>query len=500
MKKQFHYVYQITNLVNNKIYIGVHQTYNLDDGYKGSGLQIIRAIQKYGENNFKKDILFFFDSREESLAKEAEIVNEDFLKRKDTYNIVKGGVAGTAGMIKYTNGKCDTYYAKGVKPPKGFYPGSCLVPGTFNKSPYTDGKTIKYFGSDDKIPEGFQKGTCQKNGIKDKKGYTNGKINIYFKENEEIPKEFYPGNYQKGSLTVYTNGIRNTKIQDGEEVPEGFWKGFTGGLKDKAYYNNGKTNILLDKNETPPKGFKKGMLKSKTTKNSIWITNGDENFLIPKNQDIPEGFRLGQIHYSKYTKILKTNITKVCIIDGQKRLSYCLLRDKEYWNNGDINVAVEKGQKAPKNFKKGKVLGSTKNTMAITNEVETRFVSKDTTIPEGWEKGTSQKGVKKVITKFLITDGKENRSIPIGVEVPEGWRRGMTSKGLRGKIRITNGVINKNINKEKPIPEGWYKGITYKHGTKDKLGITNGRENKYISGGIPIPEGWRKGITRGLKH
>jgi hypothetical protein len=57
----------------------------------GSGTKIKAAIKKYGIKNFKKEILFEFNNSEDAAKKEAEIVNEKFIERKDTYNIVLGG-------------------------------------------------------------------------------------------------------------------------------------------------------------------------------------------------------------------------------------------------------------------------------------------------------------------------------------------------------------------------------------------------------------------------
>lgn len=48
------YIYKVTNIINGKYYIGQHRTKKLNDGYLGSGTNIIRAIKKYGKENFKK--------------------------------------------------------------------------------------------------------------------------------------------------------------------------------------------------------------------------------------------------------------------------------------------------------------------------------------------------------------------------------------------------------------------------------------------------------------
>lgn len=92
MKIEKHYlVYQITNLINQKIYIGIHVTSDINDGYMGSGKYISNAINKHGVENFEKDILFDFDNPEEMIAKESELVDRDFIARKDVYNIACGG-------------------------------------------------------------------------------------------------------------------------------------------------------------------------------------------------------------------------------------------------------------------------------------------------------------------------------------------------------------------------------------------------------------------------
>lgn len=89
--KRYHYLYQITNLLDGKIYIGIHSTTNLEDGYEGSGILLGRAISKYGLSNFEKEILSFYNNRIELANAEFEIVNEEFVNNPNTYNMTIGG-------------------------------------------------------------------------------------------------------------------------------------------------------------------------------------------------------------------------------------------------------------------------------------------------------------------------------------------------------------------------------------------------------------------------
>lgn len=95
----YHYVYKITNLLDGRIYIGIHSTDNLEDKYMGSSIPLYKDIKKFGIENFKKEILEFCPNRDVLLNREKELVDDNFVKRKDTYNINLGGCTTTTGLV-----------------------------------------------------------------------------------------------------------------------------------------------------------------------------------------------------------------------------------------------------------------------------------------------------------------------------------------------------------------------------------------------------------------
>ena len=108
MKYKFNYFYKITNHINNHFYYGVHCTNNLNDGYMGSGYRLHLAYNKYGIENFSKEILKFFDTMEDAFNYEAEIVNENLITDNNCYNIQCGGKTfnnnNNVVVVKYKNG------------------------------------------------------------------------------------------------------------------------------------------------------------------------------------------------------------------------------------------------------------------------------------------------------------------------------------------------------------------------------------------------------------
>lgn len=94
-------IYKITNLINGKYYIGRHSTKNIDDSYMGSGKGIVNAINKYGIENFKKEIIAEAFDSSGLWELEKQIVNDDVVKDPLSYNMAYGGKHYLDGLKKY---------------------------------------------------------------------------------------------------------------------------------------------------------------------------------------------------------------------------------------------------------------------------------------------------------------------------------------------------------------------------------------------------------------
>ena len=88
----YYFVYKTTNIVNGKFYIGKHRCKDISkDNYLGSGATLKKAIRKYGKSSFVREILRVFETEDEALDYEAEIVTDELILNEMCYNETKGG-------------------------------------------------------------------------------------------------------------------------------------------------------------------------------------------------------------------------------------------------------------------------------------------------------------------------------------------------------------------------------------------------------------------------
>ena len=199
-------VYKITNKQNGKFYIGCHKTKNPQDSYMGSGTVIKRAVAKYGEDNFSKDILFVFPSPQEMFEKEKELIAE----LNPPYNLHEGGLGGW-DYINSNNLRA-RYVDWPEESKQSQARAASKVANSLPKEHYVkmsrEGKRairIKY-------PDGIWKGKKHKEETKKLIGKANSK------------HQAGKGNSQYNTMWI-TNGVDNLKIMRYDTIPQGYHKG-----------------------------------------------------------------------------------------------------------------------------------------------------------------------------------------------------------------------------------------------------------------------------------
>ena len=217
-KRKHHIIYQTTNTENGKIYIGAHSTDNLDDGYLGSGKLINEAISKYGPGAFTREILFSFSTPEEMYEKEKQLVNEQFVARRDVYNIVTGGFGGfnkgSTGLRHITNPVTGEVIAVDKAKVDEFLDLGWILKG---KDPSNKGKVYIHKGTERRAVDEDNIESYLRNGWS--KGYpkspTTGKVWIYSEESDKYSlcdKDKLDHYLSRGWIKKKWPGVKNGSI------------------------------------------------------------------------------------------------------------------------------------------------------------------------------------------------------------------------------------------------------------------------------------------------
>jgi hypothetical protein len=113
MNNEYIYIVYLTiNIVNDKMYIGVHKQSSREfDGYIGCGIEsknskklkhpktpLQYAVKKYGYRSFRRYTVAEFDNEDDAYKLETKLVNISWIERKDTYNVTLGGKGGWSHM------------------------------------------------------------------------------------------------------------------------------------------------------------------------------------------------------------------------------------------------------------------------------------------------------------------------------------------------------------------------------------------------------------------
>lgn len=111
-------IYKTTNLINGKFYVGKDERNKPD--YYGSGINLNRAIKKYGKENFIKEVLEYCSTKEELIEREKYWIKETRAQELG-YNIADGGWGG------------NTYTEETKQRVSQFFKGKYVSPETIEK-------------------------------------------------------------------------------------------------------------------------------------------------------------------------------------------------------------------------------------------------------------------------------------------------------------------------------------------------------------------------------
>lgn len=365
---KFYIVYKITNLINEKVYIGRHSTNNINDNYMGSGTELREDMKRVGKKNFSKEILFVFDNWKEMVDKETELLTKEFVNSENTYNATNQGT----GLV--THGPAAREKLRIINT------GLVSVKDS-------EGNNLKVKIDDPRYLSGELKhNTFGTIPVKDSNGNK-------FRVQKDDPR------WLSGELVGATTGTKKSRevVEKHIEFMKDFWKTYTRpeeSVERIRLANVNRVNVKdNDGNEfrvycDDPR-IKSGELVN-ASKGSVWINNVElkkSRFIRPEKVQgyLDEGWELGLVYFNKKKRIwiknLKLNISKQI---PETELENGL---EEGWELGKI-VPIGIGEKI-KNGRTRKMKWITNPKTRENKMVYLEFV--DDFILNGWKLGKTHK-------------------------------------------------------------------------------------------------------------
>jgi hypothetical protein len=308
-------VYKTTNLVNGKIYVGVHKTSKKEfDGYFGSNKILSAAIKKHGRNNFKRDTLMAFSTSEMAFRMEGIIVDQDFIDREDTYNLVVGGKGNVSFGSIVVERKIGIHAL------------------TFEQRSFYSKRRIANTPRDVLLKRSSNGGkigaaVCKLKGV-GFFGYTLEQRREYASECNKARKE---RDFDKFIADCRKGGLSGGKI--GGPKNAGF-KWYNDGINDVKYTPKQQLEMSFEEFMELNPQFMEGRSEDfKTSKGSKWYTDGNTNFkytIIQQSELSFEEFLSKNLQFSKgQCKSEKSIAGTITYNDGSKNYRYTLEQQSE---------------------------------------------------------------------------------------------------------------------------------------------------------------------------
>ena len=228
--KKYHYFYKITNPNTGEFYYGIHSTNNLHDDYMGSGVRLKKMYKAVGKDKFVKDIIEYFDTREQALDYEQSVVDEAMVSDPLCLNMITGGIGSiddcsTKGLVtvRDKDGKC---FDVSVSDPR-----------------YLSGELT--FVGQGLVTVRDKNGDCFKTSVSDPR-YISGELTIISKGNKGFKD--YTNIYKDGMYKVIKRTELQTYLDDGWEVRSKS-RGRVSPTKNMIWISKGKLTKIIKPEE-----------------------------------------------------------------------------------------------------------------------------------------------------------------------------------------------------------------------------------------------------------